>query len=73
MLGSTAITRTMTAVNRSQALTGRWMKIPRSPREIARALMPSYGFDLSQFSCLDSLYMFGTGLHDSETSARPVR
>jgi len=31
------------------------------PREIARALMPSYGFDLSQFSCLDSLYMSESG------------
>jgi len=27
------------------------------PREIARALLPLYGFDSSQFSCLDSLYV----------------
>ena len=27
------------------------------PRDIARALLPQYGFDSSQFSCLDSLYM----------------
>ena len=31
------------------------------PRDIAKALMPSYGFDLSQFSCLDSLYMSESG------------
>lgn len=31
------------------------------PREIAKALMPSYGFSLSQFSCLDSLYMSESG------------
>ena len=31
------------------------------PREIAKALMPSYGFGLSQFSCLDSLYMSESG------------
>lgn len=31
------------------------------PREIAKALMPSYGFDVSQFSCLDSLYMSESG------------
>lgn len=27
------------------------------PRDIARALLPSFGFDSSQFSCLDSLYV----------------
>lgn len=27
------------------------------PRDIARALLPLYGFDSSQFSCLDSLYV----------------
>jgi hypothetical protein len=27
------------------------------PRDIARALLPAYGFDASQFSCLDSLYV----------------
>ncbi|MCD6639640.1 MAG: lytic transglycosylase domain-containing protein [Nocardioides sp.] len=27
------------------------------PRDIARALLPLYGFDASQFSCLDSLYV----------------
>jgi hypothetical protein len=27
------------------------------PRDIARALLPEYGFDASQFSCLDSLYV----------------
>ena len=27
------------------------------PRDIARALLPLYGFDDSQFSCLDSLYV----------------
>lgn len=27
------------------------------PRDIARALLPSYGFDDSQFACLDALYV----------------
>ena len=27
------------------------------PRDIARALLPQFGFDSSQFSCLDSLYV----------------
>ncbi|QIK74211.1 lytic transglycosylase domain-containing protein [Nocardioides piscis] len=27
------------------------------PRDIARALLPEFGFDSSQFSCLDSLYV----------------
>ena len=27
------------------------------PRDIARALLPVYGFDSSQFSCLDALYV----------------
>lgn len=27
------------------------------PRDIAKALLPAYGFDSSQFSCLDSLYV----------------
>jgi hypothetical protein len=27
------------------------------PRDIARALLPEYGFDASQFGCLDSLYV----------------
>lgn len=31
------------------------------PRDIARALLPQYGFDSSQFSCLDSLYMSESG------------
>ena len=31
------------------------------PRDIAKALLPSYGFDVSQFSCLDSLYMSESG------------
>ncbi len=31
------------------------------PRAIARALLPQYGFDSSQFSCLDSLYMSESG------------
>jgi hypothetical protein len=31
------------------------------PRDIAKALMPSYGFAVSQFSCLDSLYMSESG------------
>ncbi len=31
------------------------------PRTIARALLPEFGFDDSQFSCLDSLYMSESG------------
>lgn len=31
------------------------------PREIAKALLPSYGFSVSQFSCLNSLYMSESG------------
>jgi hypothetical protein len=31
------------------------------PRDIARALLPAYGFSADQFSCLDSLYMSESG------------
>lgn len=31
------------------------------PRDIARALLPEYGFSSDQFSCLDSLYMSESG------------
>ena len=31
------------------------------PRDIARALLPLYGFSSDQFSCLDSLYMSESG------------
>ena len=31
------------------------------PRDIARALLPVYGFSSDQFSCLDSLYMSESG------------
>lgn len=31
------------------------------PRDIARALLPQFGFDASQFDCLDSLYMSESG------------
>ena len=39
------------AVSRSESLSD------GDPRDIARALLPLYGFDSSQFSCLDSLYV----------------
>lgn len=39
------------AVTRSQDLS------ESDPRDIARALLPAYGFDDSQFGCLDSLYV----------------
>jgi len=39
------------AVTREQKLSD------GDPRDIARALLPLYGFDDSQFSCLDSLYV----------------
>lgn len=43
------------AVSRSESLSG------GDPRDIARALLPVYGFDSSQFSCLDSLYVSESG------------
>jgi len=39
------------AVTRSETLS------EGDPRDIARALLPSYGFSSDQFSCLDSLYV----------------
>ena len=39
------------AVSRKESLAD------SDPRDIARALLPVYGFDASQFSCLDSLYV----------------
>jgi hypothetical protein len=39
------------AVSRQESLA------QADPRDIARALLPVYGFDDSQFSCLDSLYV----------------
>ena len=42
-------------VTRSQSLS------EGDPRDIARALLPLYGFSSDQFSCLDSLYMSESG------------
>lgn len=39
------------AVTRSESLS------EGDPRDIARALLPAYGFSSDQFSCLDSLYV----------------
>ena len=39
------------AVNREQSLDD------ADPRDIARALLPVYGFDSSEFGCLDALYV----------------
>ncbi len=53
-----ATTLTMSAgpaVTRSQSLS------EGDPRDIARALLPLYGFSSDQFSCLDSLYMSESG------------
>jgi hypothetical protein len=44
-----------TAVTKSQKLS------EGDPRDIARALLPIYGFSSDQFSCLDSLYMSESG------------
>ncbi len=44
-----------TAVTRSENLS------EGDPRDIARALLPAYGFSSDQFSCLDSLYMSESG------------
>jgi hypothetical protein len=38
------------AMARTEALT------PSDPRDIARALLPQFGFSADQFSCLDALY-----------------
>ena len=43
------------AVTRSQTLS------EGDPRDIARALLPLYGFSSDQFSCLDSLYVSESG------------
>ncbi len=43
------------AVTKSQKLA------EGDPRDIARALLPLYGFSSDQFSCLDSLYMSESG------------
>jgi hypothetical protein len=43
------------AVTKSQTLSA------GDPRDIARALLPLYGFSSDQFSCLDSLYMSESG------------
>ena len=43
------------AVTKSQKLS------EGDPRDIARALLPVYGFSSDQFSCLDSLYMSESG------------
>lgn len=43
------------AVTRSEKLS------EGDPRDIARALLPAYGFSADQFSCLDSLYMSESG------------
>jgi hypothetical protein len=43
------------AVTKSQKLS------EGDPRDIARALLPLYGFSSDQFSCLDSLYMSESG------------
>ncbi len=42
-------------VTKSQSLSA------GDPRDIARALLPVYGFSSDQFSCLDSLYMSESG------------
>lgn len=44
-----------TAVTKSEKLS------EGDPRDIARALLPAYGFSSDQFSCLDSLYMSESG------------
>ncbi|MGH3500022.1 MAG: lytic transglycosylase domain-containing protein [Nocardioidaceae bacterium] len=44
---------------RDQALAGGVTNevAPADPRDIARSLLPSYGWDSSQFGCLDELYL----------------
>ena len=44
----------------------------QDPRTIAKALLPSFGFDSSQFTCLDELYMQESGWNvhaDNPTSS----
>lgn len=45
------------SVSSGQAVTREQKLSAGDPRDIARALLPLYGFDDSQFSCLDSLYV----------------
>lgn len=53
---ATALTMSAgSAVTKSQKLS------EGDPRDIARALLPVYGFSSDQFSCLDSLYMSESG------------
>lgn len=39
------------------AVTRREERAPSDPRDIARALLPEYGFSADQFGCLDALYV----------------
>ncbi len=53
---ATALTMSAgSVVTKSQSLS------EGDPRDIARALLPLYGFSSDQFSCLDSLYMSESG------------
>ena len=45
------------SVDPGHAVTREESLADAAPRDIARALLPLYGFDSSQFSCLDSLYV----------------
>ena len=56
MTKATALTMSAgSAVTKSEKLS------EGDPRDIARALLPVYGFSSDQFSCLDSLYMSESG------------
>ncbi|MBA2697561.1 MAG: hypothetical protein H0U61_02170 [Nocardioidaceae bacterium] len=54
-----------------QSLTGRVVEsvAPTDPREIAMTLLPSYGWDSTQFSCLDQLYISESNWNPFATNA----
>lgn len=49
------VDRTGTAVSRTEDISD------EDPREIAKALLPEFGFSQDQFGCLDSLYVSESG------------
>ena len=51
------------------AVTDRVELSEGDPRDIARALMPQFGFSSDQFGCLDSLWMRESGWNPSAQNA----
>ena len=64
--GPDALERGSEQVTRAERLAG------QDPREVARAMLPTFGFADSEFACLDSLYVSESGwdpLADNPTSS----